>query len=57
LRDSGPESANIRDTIERTQGLVGTDGIFSHSAADCNQPTKDACVMVEIVDGKWKLLP
>jgi len=31
-------------------------GIFTYSAADHNGLTKDAFVMVEIVDGKWKLL-
>ena len=57
LREAGPNSAKSRDSIEQTQRFVGTDGIFTCSAADRSGLTKDAFVMVEIVDAKWKLLP
>ena len=57
LREAGLDSAKVRDSIEQRQGFVGTDGICTYSAAEHNGLTKDAFVMVEIVDGKWKLLP
>ncbi len=56
LREVGPDSGKIRDHIEQTKGFIGTDGIFNYSATDHNGLSKDAFVMIEVVDGKWKLL-
>ncbi len=55
LEEVGEDRAQIRDMIEKTTGFVGTGGVFNYSAEDHNGLTKDAFVMVEIVDGKWKL--
>lgn len=56
LRKVGPDRAKLRDEIERTRGFVGTGGIFSFSPTEHNGLTKDAFVMVEVVDGEWKLI-
>lgn len=46
----------IRDGIEKTQGHVGVSGTFNFSPKDHNGLGSDAFVMVQIVDGNWKLL-
>jgi branched-chain amino acid transport system substrate-binding protein len=56
LRESGPDRAKIRTSIEKTKKFVGTGGIFNFSLADHNGLTQDAFVMAQVVDGKWKLL-
>jgi branched-chain amino acid transport system substrate-binding protein len=56
LKDSGPDRAKLRDAIEQTRDFVGTAGTFSFSPEDHNGLTKDAFVLVQVVDGKWKLL-
>ncbi|HUU54087.1 MAG TPA: ABC transporter substrate-binding protein [Armatimonadota bacterium] len=55
LREVGPDRAAIRDYIEQKQDFVGTGGVFNFSPEDHNGLTKDAFVMVEVSDGKWKL--
>ncbi len=55
LERSGPDRTKLRSEIERTRKFVGTGGVFSFSAKDHNGLTQDAFVMVEVVDGKWKL--
>lgn len=55
LKTAGPDRAKIRDAIENTKGFVGTGGVFNFSPEDHNGLTKDAFVMVKVVDGKWKL--
>jgi len=46
----------IRDNIEKVIGQVGVSGIFNFSPQDHNGLGSDAFVMVQIVDGKWKLI-
>jgi len=46
----------IRDGIEKVTGHVGVSGIFNFSPQDHNGLGSDAFVMVQIVDGKWKLI-
>jgi branched-chain amino acid transport system substrate-binding protein len=46
---------SIRDQLEKITGFVGTGGIFNFSASDHNGLTKDGFVLVQIVDGNWKL--
>ncbi len=55
LDEVDEDRAAIRDAVEKTTGFVGTGGVFNYSAEDHNGLTKDAFVMVEIVDGTWKL--
>ncbi len=56
LREVGGDRAAVRDAIEQTQGFVGTGGIFNFSPTDHNGLTKDAFVMVQVVDGTWRLI-
>ncbi|MFB3882259.1 MAG: ABC transporter substrate-binding protein [Armatimonadota bacterium] len=56
LRKTGPDRAKIRTAIEQTKGFVGTGGIFNFSRTDHNGLSKYAFVLVEVKDGKWKLL-
>ncbi len=56
LREVGPDRAKMRASIEKTKKFVGTGGIFSFTPADHNGLNQDAFVMVQVVDGKWKLL-
>lgn len=55
LRAVGADRAAVRDRIENTQGFVGTGGVFNFSPEEHNGLTKDAFVMVQIVDGKWRI--
>ena len=55
LRESGADSAKMRDSIEKTANFVGADGVFNFPPTDHSGLSKDAFVMVEIVDGKWTL--
>jgi branched-chain amino acid transport system substrate-binding protein len=46
----------VRAAIEKTNNLVGVDGIFSMSADDHLGLNNDSFVMVEVKDGGWKLV-
>jgi branched-chain amino acid transport system substrate-binding protein len=50
------DKAAVRDAIEGIQGLVGTAGIFSFSAADHNGRTMDSFEMLTVKDGAFALL-
>lgn len=56
IKKVGTDKAAIRDALENTTGFVGTGGIFNFSPEDHNGLTKDAFVMVKIVNGEWTLL-
>ena len=45
----------LRDAIEGTRNLAGAHGIFNMSATDHLGLDQRARVMVQVVDGKWKL--
>ncbi len=55
MGQAGEDREAIRDAIESTTDFIGTGGVFNYSAEDHNGLTKDAFVMVKVVDGKWKL--
>jgi len=55
LREAGPDRAKIRASIEKTRKFAGTAGIFNFSPADHNGLSQDAFVMVQVVDGKWRM--
>ena len=55
MRKVGDDPAKIRDEVEKTR-LVGISGVFAFSPTDHNGLGKDAFVMVEIKNGKWKML-
>lgn len=50
------EPAKIRENIENTKNFAAVSGVYNFSPEDHNGLTIDALVLVEIVDGKWKLL-
>lgn len=56
IKKVGTDKEAIRDALENTTGFVGTGGIFNFSPEDHNGLTKDAFVMVKIVNGEWTLL-
>ncbi len=56
LARTGPDRDKLRAELEKTRGFVGTGGIFSFSAADHNGLNADAFVLVQVHNGRWKLL-
>lgn len=50
------DKAKVRDAIENLKKVVGTDGIFNLSPTDHMGLDTSAFHMVEIQNGKWKLL-
>ena len=46
----------LRDAMEKTHDLVGTHGVFTLSPTDHNGMDDRAAVLVQAVDGQWKLL-
>ncbi len=55
-RANSSDPAKIRDQIEKTQGFVGTGGVFNMSPTDHLGLGLDAFKMIEVKDGNWKLL-
>jgi branched-chain amino acid transport system substrate-binding protein len=47
----------LRDSLEKTHDLVGTHGVYSMSPTNHNGMDDRARVLVQAVDGKWKLIP
>jgi branched-chain amino acid transport system substrate-binding protein len=47
----------LRDSLEKTHDLVGTHGVYSMSTTNHNGMDDRARVLVQAVDGKWKLIP
>ena len=50
------DKAKVRDAIENLKNVVGTDGVFNLSPSDHMGLDTSAFHMVEIANGKWKLL-
>ncbi|MBU6492073.1 ABC transporter substrate-binding protein [Pandoraea sp.] len=48
--------AALRDALENIKNMDGTAGVFNMSATDHNGLDQRGRVMVEIVNGKWKLV-
>ncbi len=55
-RAGGPDKAKVRDEIEKTQGFIGTAGVFNLSPQDHMGLNLDAFKMVEIRKGAWKIV-
>mgnify|MGYP001429694875 FL=1 len=55
-RAGGTDKAKVRDEIEKTQGFIGTSGVFNMSPDDHMGLTLDAFKMVEVRDGAWTLM-
>jgi branched-chain amino acid transport system substrate-binding protein len=47
----------LRDALEKTHNLVGTHGVYSMTPTNHNGMDDRARVLVQVVDGQWKLLP
>jgi len=56
LKAVGPDRAKIRDYVENLKDWMGIDGKYSYSPTNHNGLTKDYFVMVQVVNGEWKLL-
>jgi branched-chain amino acid transport system substrate-binding protein len=48
--------AALRDAIEQTKNVVGTQGVFNMSPTDHNGMDTRATLMMVVRDGKWRLL-
>lgn len=55
LAKVGPDPVKIRDEIEKTS-FTGVTAVFNFSPQDHSGLTKDCVVMVEVKDGKWRLV-
>jgi branched-chain amino acid transport system substrate-binding protein len=55
-RAGGVDKAKVRDEIEKTQGFIGTAGVFNLSPDDHMGLGPDAFKMVEIRNGAWKIV-
>ncbi len=49
--------AGLRDALEKSHDVVGTHGVYSMTPTDHNGMDERARVLVQVVDGQWKLLP
>ncbi|HOY64669.1 MAG TPA: ABC transporter substrate-binding protein [bacterium] len=56
VEKAGADRALIRETLEKTTGFIGTDGIFNITPEDHNGLSEDSFVMVRVENGQWKLL-
>ncbi len=55
-RAGGTDKAQVRAEIEKTQGFIGTAGVFNMTPENHMGLGSDAFKMVEIHNGGWKLL-
>jgi branched-chain amino acid transport system substrate-binding protein len=56
LEGTNGDKEAVRKKIEAVKGLVGVTGIFNFSPTDHNGLGADAFVMVQIQNGKWKII-
>ncbi|MCL6635288.1 MAG: ABC transporter substrate-binding protein [Peptococcaceae bacterium] len=56
IKEAGADRAKIRDALEITRNFVGISGVFNMSEKDHNGLDESCMVMVEVKDGKWKLI-
>lgn len=55
-RAGGADKAKVRDEIEKTQGFIGTAGVFNMSPTDHMGLNLEAFKMVEVRNGAWKIV-
>ena len=55
-RAGGTDKAQVRAEIEKTQGFIGTAGVFNMTPEDHMGLNLDAFKMVEIHNGGWKIV-
>ena len=56
MRAGGTDKAKVRDEIEKTQGFIGTAGVFNVTPVDHMGLNLEAFKMVEIHNGAWKIV-
>ena len=56
MKKAGPSPAAVRDAIEQTQGYVGVSGIYNLSATDHCGLGVDSLVILQVLDGQWRLV-
>jgi branched-chain amino acid transport system substrate-binding protein len=56
LAKVGPDPARLREELEGTRGFVGAGGIYNFSTGDHNGMSKDAFVLIRVVNGEWALV-
>ncbi len=56
IKKAGTDPAKIRDAIEKTKGYIGVSGIYSMSAKDHCGLDYNSLVMVEVKNGRYKLI-
>jgi branched-chain amino acid transport system substrate-binding protein len=56
MKKAGTDNEKLRDAIEKTTDYVGVSGIYNITPEDHNGLGVDSMVLVQIVDGQWKLL-
>lgn len=56
IKEAGTDRTKIRDSLEKTKSFVGISGVFNMSDKDHNGLDQSSMVMVEVKDGKWKLI-
>ncbi len=55
MERAGADRAKVRGVIEETRNFVGITGVFDFSPSEHNGLDRRAVVMIEIVDGQWRL--
>ena len=56
IKETGTDSAKIRDGLEKTTNFTGISGVFNMSDKDHNGLNENSMVMVEVKGGKWNLI-
>lgn len=56
MKKAGTDKEKLREAIENTKGYIGISGIYNITAEDHNGLGTDSLVMVQIVNGKWKMI-
>ena len=56
LEKAGPDRVAIREELEKTQRFVGISGVFNMTPQDHNGLKEDSAVLVQVEQGKWKLI-
>jgi branched-chain amino acid transport system substrate-binding protein len=56
LKAVGPDKAKVRDYLENLKNWPGQNGVFNRTPKDHVGLAWDCYAMVEVKDGKWKLV-
>lgn len=56
MKKAGTDPAKLRDAIEGTKGYVGISGVYNLTPEDHNGLDTNSMILVQVKDGKWKLV-